>query len=770
MKASREVETGEPDDSMTQHRPSNPGYSAATAGRLPVEQAWLYRPTTDWTYSHHAHLVFFKGLFFAVWSNGRQDEDAPGQRVLLSTSTDFRAWTPPVPLLDSQPGKHSERVRSRDNHGFTGTLKVRGVYWGYLGIGTVSNVMGAVTGPVELYGNDLGNDKLKLIIESGTGSVEARKGDLTFFGSPVVRLDASATAGRTGTVVFASLIRTNRSTLGIYDDQSQLGGRELVKITAAPASTNGMVAPCFWNLRAGTFLDYGANGFVANGWDTNALGSTTPTNKVNLTGGGTVPVGGAEVYALRAGGALLGPDVLTNHSGGLILYNNTVNHTAPLAFGTNEAIVHVISGNTHSFLAPVSGTNGFTKSGYGTLSLLGTNAALYGDITLSDGRLSINNNAGLGSTNNTIVLNGGLLHVNVGATITNNIYLAAGLSGYLGSGSGTVIFRGKISGPGALQCNYWPFGGGEGGYQVSNPLNDYTGGTYVYNAFLTVTSTGKLGNGPVYIGSSSGGTANNPAGGVSSLGDDNFSTNHTLTQGSFSAGLWFSSANPKVGSFEGLGMIVLYAANARLTTGYDNRDTDYFGQIMEDPINRLTKLVKMGTGRFTLWGENTYSGGTEVSNGTLVVNNWINPVGPVVVRPGATLDGLGTVGVVSNLGGTVTGSLFMRQLVMNAAATNAVTLNGSEATAQYGQLNVSESVTLAGTLKVTLGFAPAIGQTFTILNNTSAALLSTQFACGDSITAVYNGRTYFFRVSYNGGDGNDVVLTRLVTGSVMTIR
>jgi autotransporter-associated beta strand protein len=178
----------------------------------------------------------------------------------------------------------------------------------------------------------------------------------------------------------------------------------------------------------------------------------------------------------------------------------------------------------------------------------------------------------------------------------------------------------------------------------------------------------------------------------------------------------------------------------------------------------------MGTGRFTLWGENTYSGGTEVSNGTLVVNNWINPVGPVVVRPGATLDGLGTVGVVSNLGGTVKGNLYMRQLVMAAGATNAVTLNGTNAASQYGQLNVSEGVTLDGTLQLTLGFAPAIGQSFTILNNTSGSTISGQFANGTGVTASYGGRTYYFRIDTNGGDGNDVVLTRLVTGTIMTIR
>jgi hypothetical protein len=57
-----------------------------------------------------------------------------------------------------------------------------------------------------------------------------------------------------------------------------------------------------------------------------------------------------------------------------------------------------------------------------------------------------------------------------------------------------------------------------------------------------------------------------------------------------------------------------------------------------------------------------------------------------------------------------------------------------------------------------------------IVNNTSAPLITTQFACGTGTTATYGGRTYYFGINYQGGDGNDIVLTRLVTGTVVTIR
>jgi len=96
---------------------------AAKRPKLDVERVFLYRPETEWTYSHHPSLAFFRGRYYAVWSNGRRDEDAPGQRLLLSTSTDFRTWTEPAPLVDTLPGRHSDLVLTAAGfHQHEGTL------------------------------------------------------------------------------------------------------------------------------------------------------------------------------------------------------------------------------------------------------------------------------------------------------------------------------------------------------------------------------------------------------------------------------------------------------------------------------------------------------------------------------------------------------------------------------------------------------------------------------------------------------------------------
>jgi len=91
--------------------------------KLAVDSVFLYEPAGTWTYSHHPSLTYFKGRFYAMWSNGRADEDAPGQRVLYCSSADFVQWTPPEPLVGPLPGAHAEMVLTASGfHVHEGTL------------------------------------------------------------------------------------------------------------------------------------------------------------------------------------------------------------------------------------------------------------------------------------------------------------------------------------------------------------------------------------------------------------------------------------------------------------------------------------------------------------------------------------------------------------------------------------------------------------------------------------------------------------------------
>ncbi|MHB8897993.1 MAG: exo-alpha-sialidase [Thermoguttaceae bacterium] len=111
--------------------------------RPKVESVLIYQPATEWTYSHHQSLVFFGGRFYAIWSNGRQDEDAPGQRVLMASSPDFHTWTAPRPLVDSVTENGVERVLTAAGfHQHAGTLVA---YFGNYGPNKETTRLQAVT-------------------------------------------------------------------------------------------------------------------------------------------------------------------------------------------------------------------------------------------------------------------------------------------------------------------------------------------------------------------------------------------------------------------------------------------------------------------------------------------------------------------------------------------------------------------------------------------------------------------------------------------------
>jgi hypothetical protein len=95
-------------------------------------------------------------------------------------------------------------------------------------------------------------------------------------------------------------------------------------------------------------------------------------------------------------------------------------------------------------------------------------------------------------------------------------------------------------------------------------------------------------------------------------------------------------------------------------------------------------------------------------------------------------------------------------------ATYLVELNGTAVGSQYDQTNVTGSVILGdATLSLSLGFTPIVGTTFEIISNDLNELVSGTFL-GLSEGAAFTAGGQMFTISYQGGDGNDVVLTSAV--------
>jgi autotransporter-associated beta strand protein len=186
-----------------------------------------------------------------------------------------------------------------------------------------------------------------------------------------------------------------------------------------------------------------------------------------------------------------------------------------------------------------------------------------------------------------------------------------------------------------------------------------------------------------------------------------------------------------------------------------------------------SSLAKSGTGTLTLTGKNTYQGTTQVLEGTLLLNGDQSTAnGPTTVTVsggGTTLGGTGTIGgtvtvgsganIAPGNGGNTTAILTTGALTLAPTSNFLVDINGTTAGTQYDQLNVKGTVTISGSnLVVTVGGTLTLGDKYTIINNDGMDAVSGTFA-GLAEGATFSSGGDSFRISYQGGDGNDVVLT-----------
>ena len=103
-----------------------------------------------------------------------------------------------------------------------------------------------------------------------------------------------------------------------------------------------------------------------------------------------------------------------------------------------------------------------------------------------------------------------------------------------------------------------------------------------------------------------------------------------------------------------------------------------------------------------------------------------------------------------------------------AAGSLDIEIGGPAPGTQYDQLKVKSTVTLGGALSLSVGFTPAVGARFTIINNAGSGAVAGTFAGlpqGATITA--GGAA--FQISYAGGDGNDVVLSAVASPTVTAV-
>ncbi len=456
--------------------------------------------------------------------------------------------------------------------------------------------------------------------------------------------------------------------------------------------------------------------------------------------------------------------------------------TGNLSLGANPRTFNVTRnplfppGSDLIISAIISGAPGWTKTGTGVMEITGANT-YGGTTTINDGTLVVRNSGALGSAaTGTTVNNDAGLELPGGVSIadeplTLNSTLAGsgavhayGTSNFWG-GDITFVLTAVIGVESGGALNLGGALAGPGGFEKDdlgrlilsgNTSNTYAGLTFVREGslFCNKSSTEFSIPGDILIGD---GTGTNVDLVFYSLGQiDNQSRVTIASTGRLQLGA------DTIGSLSGSGEVEILNTG-ELRTGANNESTTFNGLITGGG-----GLAKRGTGTFILSGDNTYTGATVIEAGTLVVNG-SQAGSAVTVRTNAILAGTGRIGALQAANGaevqpgTSPGRLGAASLVLSNDSTLFIELAGTQPGTGFDQLLTLAAPNVAGARLVIEReptFVPAVNQTFVILTNASAAPVTGTFdGLPQNGTTTLDGMVY--RISYTGGNGNDITLTRL---------
>jgi autotransporter-associated beta strand protein len=555
----------------------------------------------------------------------------------------------------------------------------------------------------------------------------------------------------TGTLTLSGTITSNpaSSSSAINGNLNLTGATPRLTVNDGSAVNDLVIAA---GISAGSLTKLGLGTLVLSGDNSSNVGTTTVSGGV-LDVANPAALGSGPVVALTGttlqldGNGLTFGNTLTlgSGTGGATLKNLAGGNSwsGPITDAVTSTIN--VSAGTLTINGPIGGAGGLNKSGTGTLLLPGANG--YTGITMvSAGVLDVQTPTALGTNTSVAVAAAGTLQIdgtglNFGQTLSlggtlassggSNTWsgristLAATSTVNVGAGQ-SLTLSGIINGAGGLTANR----SGSGTLVLTN-ANTYTGATTIKAGIVAVQNRTALGSTFGATTVSSGATLQ-VAGGLTIA--ENLILNGVGAAGTTGALESVAGTNTWAGWIDLASASTIAIDAGQLTLG--------------GIIIGAGSLTQVGAGGLIVSALNTYTGGTTLDGGTLAGGGRI---GSLLINSGTTLAPSTTTTQVFKTG----------NVAFSAGSTFAVTLRGTTAGTGYDLLSVTGTVNLAGaTLNVNLAFTPALGSAFVlILNDGTDAVVGTFAGLPQGATLVLNGMT--FQISYVGGTGNDVVLTRI---------
>ena len=511
----------------------------------------------------------------------------------------------------------------------------------------VDDSTGGSAGVVELYGNNTysGGTQVKkgtVAIKSDTG-LGTSGSQLELEDNTTLRLDADVTSanrpinlsGTTATIntqanngTFSGvvsgngqLIKDGGGILALYGNNSYRGGTVVNAGTVAIKSDTGLGASgSGLELKTGTTLQLEANVTSANR-PINLSGTTATINTKGNTGtfSGVVSGGGQLIVDDSTGGnagvvALYGNNT---YGGGTQINKGTVAIKSDTGLGAAGGVLTMsddttlrldgtvvssrnitlagtsagnktidTNGNNGTFSGDISGDGDLVKKGAGVLALYGANNTYTGGTQIQKGTLAIKGEHALGNNTNELELwNQTTLRLDAAATIENRDILIGDTT------------------------------------ETSGPPNQVTIDTQTFDGKITFVIKEAA-------GAPATGLIKDGTGTLALYGDNTYKGGTTINKGTVAieadSGLGAAGTaltmNDQTTLRLDAGNIIIDTRPVNLVGGTATVNTQGYTGTINGLVSGSGGLNKTGSGVLQLYGNNTYSGGTRVSAGTLAIN------------------------------------------------------------------------------------------------------------------------------------------------------
>jgi len=647
---------------------------------------------------------------------------------------------------------------------FTGVLTVAN---GTLSTATVNNA--STDGP-------LGNSANAVVLGSSGGNT----GTLLYTGSTAssTKTFSMATGGTGSFNIGASTDLTLSGVISGAGTLSKTGAGKLILTNSANTHSGSMTISSgilevggSGRLNSGTYagavsIANGANLVISTSATQTLNGAITGLGSITKTGAGTLTLSNSGNdysggFNLDSGTVSIGSGVYNGFGKGIVTFNGgtlSYGSSGPTMTYNNDMVWNAsITLNRASSGTPISVFNGDItlggNAGYANGSTTVSNALIFnGNVSETGGSRSFTGSVG-NVAGNSMTFNGQNTFTGAITGGGSSYAVTVGGSGYLGGGSyaGTIssigsftysssanqILSGTISGTTLTKDTSASSTLTLSGSSVFSGLTSVAAGTLQFAKTASLNSGNTANWTAARINVKDGATLAFNVGGTGEFTTGNVTTLFTNLAAS-------SSATNGMNAGSNFGFDTINAAGGSFTIGDVIADSTGIS-------GGARGLTKLGTGSLVLTNANTYTGGTLVNAGKLLINGSTSASSTVTVASGATLGGSGTVagnttiaGIhspgnspgIQTFGADLTyeaGSSVIWELVNNTA----LLANRGSA---YDGINVGGTLSFEGATTIQLVFSGALNQPTGSIVDWSDIFWSTS-RLGTNGWLIYSGAT-----------------------------